>query len=113
MHVHRALHDRAGCLRVHEVSDCMNDLVAFDAEHRGAQEAFAFGVNEHFHQTLRFSAFACASDAAHRHCRDQRLATRLPHLSLFAFVEDLLDAETLLHRVTLIPDVYVECGEPA
>ena len=48
MHVHRALHHRVRRLRVHEIRDRMYDLVAFDAEQRRAQEAFALGIHETF-----------------------------------------------------------------
>src|SRR5689334_21605843 len=82
MHVHGALHDRIWRAGEHEIGDSVYHLVAFDAEQRGAEEAFALRIDEHFHEALRLAPLDRAPDASHRHRADERFAPRLAH---FAF----------------------------
>ena len=73
------LYERVGG---HHVEHRVDDLVAFDAEQRGAEDALALGIDEHLHEALRLAALPGAADARHRHHADQRRLAARAHLGL-------------------------------
>ena len=63
MNVHGALDHRIRRLGVHHIEDRMNNLIAFDAQERRAEDLFGPGVDHNFHESLRLALLHRAADA--------------------------------------------------
>jgi hypothetical protein len=62
MDVHRALDHLVREVAGHRREQQVDDLVALDAEQRGAEDALGLGVDEHLHEALRLAALAGPAD---------------------------------------------------